>query len=153
VTAVCGTGNVELVRRLGADRVVDYMVEDFTTDERAYDVVIDAVGKTSFGRCKRLLKPRGIFVVTDLGPLSQNPFLVLITPLFRGRKVMFPFPSDDRERDQKEITQLKDLIESGQFKPVIDRTYPFEQIVEAYRYVETGQKVGSVVVTVEPSHR
>jgi NADPH:quinone reductase-like Zn-dependent oxidoreductase len=146
VTAVCATENVELVRGLGADRVVDYTAEDFTKDEQAYDVVLDAVGKSSFGRCRRLLKPRGIYLSTDLGPLSQNPILALITPLFGGKKVMFPIPRDD----QKMVSYLKGLVESGAFRPLIDRRYPLDQIVEAYRYVETGQKIGNVVISVAP---
>jgi len=146
VTAVCDTRNVELVKGLGADRVIDYTAEDFTKDEQRYDVVLDAVGKSSFGRCRRLLKPRGIYLSSDLGPLSQNPILVLITPLFGGKKVMFPIARPDQEM----VRYLKELIESGEFKPVIDRTYPFDQIVEAYRYVETGQKVGNVVISVAP---
>ena len=144
VTAVCGTENVELVRRLGADRVIDYTQDDFTKDPRTYDAVLDAVGKSSFGRCRRLLKPGGIYVSSDLGPLAQNPFLALITPLFRGKRVMFPIPTQDREV----LLFLKELIETGRFKPVIDRRYPLDQIVEAYRYVETGQKIGNVVITV-----
>jgi NADPH:quinone reductase-like Zn-dependent oxidoreductase len=146
VTAVCATENVELVRGLGADRVVDYTAEDFTKDEQAYDVVLDAVGKSSFGRCRRLLKPRGIYLSTDLGPLSQNPILALITPLCGGKKVMFPIPRDD----QKMVSYLKGLVESGAFRPLIDRRYPLDQIVEAYRYVETGQKIGNVVISVAP---
>jgi NADPH:quinone reductase-like Zn-dependent oxidoreductase len=146
VTAVCGTEHVELVKGLGADRVIDHMAEDFTKDEQRYDVVLDAVGKNSFGRCKRLLKPGGIYLSSDLGPLSQNPILALITPLFGGRKVMFPIPKNDREMAR----YFKELIESGAFKPLIDRRYPLDQIVEAYRYVETGQKIGNVVITVEP---
>jgi len=146
VTAVCGTEHVELVRGLGADRVIDYTTEDFTKDEQAYDLVHDAVGKSSFGRCRRLLKPGGIYLSTDLGPLSQNPFLVLVTPLFGGKKVIFPLP----KRDPEMMSYFKGLIESGQFKPLIDRRYPLDQIVEAYRYVETGQKVGNVVVSVQP---
>jgi NADPH:quinone reductase-like Zn-dependent oxidoreductase len=147
VTAVCDTEHVELVRGLGADRVIDYTAEDFTRDEQAYDVVLDAVGKSSFGRCRRLLKPRGIYLSSDLGPLSQNPILALITPLFGGKKVMFPIPRDDQEM----VRYFKELIESGAFKPLIDRRYPLDQIVEAYRYVETGQKIGNVVISVEPS--
>jgi NADPH:quinone reductase-like Zn-dependent oxidoreductase len=145
VTAVCGTANVELVRGLGADRVVDYTAGDFTKDEHTYDVVIDAVGKSSFGRCKRLLKPGGIYLSSDLGPLWQNPVLALVTPLFGGKKVLFPIPKQDKET----VTYLKELIDSGKFKPVIDRRYPLDQVVEAYRYVETGQKVGNVVIGVE----
>jgi NADPH:quinone reductase-like Zn-dependent oxidoreductase len=148
VTAVCGTEHVELVRGLGADRVIDYTAEDFTKDEQTYDVVHDAVGKSSFSRCKRLLKPGGIYLSTDLGPLSQNPVLALITPLFGGKKVMFPLPKPDPEM----VRYFKKLIESGEFKPLIDRRYPFDQIVAAYRYVETGQKIGNVVLSVEPSN-
>jgi len=147
VTAVCATAQLDLVKGLGADRVVDYTTQDFTQDEQRYDTVFDAVGKSSFGRCKQLMKPRGVFIATDLGPLSQNPFLALITRLGRGRRVRFPLP-----RNEPEIVRyLKDLIESGQFKPVIDRRYPLDQIVEAYRYVETGQKVGNVVISLAPS--
>lgn len=147
VTAVCDTENVELVRGLGADRVIDYTAEDFTKDQQSYDVVLDAAGKSSFGRCKRLLKPSGIFLSSDLGPLSQNPLLALVTPLSGGKRVMFPIPRDDQEM----VRYFKELIESGAFKPLIDRRYPLDQIVEAYRYVEMGQKIGNVVISVEPS--
>jgi NADPH:quinone reductase-like Zn-dependent oxidoreductase len=147
VTAVCDTANLELVRGLGAGRVIDYTAEDFTRDEQTYDVVLDAVGKSSFGRCRRLLRPGGTYLSTDLGPLSQNPLLALVTPLFGGRKVRFPLPRQDRRM----VAYFKELIESGAFRPVVDRRYPLDQIVEAYRYVETGQKLGNVVITVEPS--
>jgi NADPH:quinone reductase-like Zn-dependent oxidoreductase len=147
VTAVCGSEHVELVRGLGADRVIDYTAEDFTRDEQRYDVVLDAVGKSSFGRCKRLLKPGGIYLSSDLGPLSQNPILALTTPLFGGKRVMFPIPRDDQEM----VRYFRELIESGAFRPVIDRWYRLEEIVEAYRYVDTGQKIGNVVISVEPS--
>jgi len=147
VTAVCATAHLDLVQGLGADRVVDYTAQDFTRDEQRYDVVFDAVGKSSFGRCKQLMKPRGVFIATDLGPLSQNPFLALVTPLGRGRRVRFPLPRNEPHV----VRYLKDLIESGQFKPVIDRSYPLDEIVEAYRYVETGQKIGNVVISVVPS--
>ena len=145
VTAVCGAEHMELVRGLGADRVIDYTAEDFTRDERRYDVVMDAVGKSSFGRCRRLLKPGGLYLSTDLGPLSQNPVLALVTPLFGGRRVRFPIP----RQDQGTVTYLKERIESGAFRPLIDRRYRLDQIVEAYRYVETGRKVGSVVITID----
>jgi NADPH:quinone reductase-like Zn-dependent oxidoreductase len=149
VTAVCGTEYVELVRGLGADRIIDYRAEDFTKDEQSYDVVLDAVGKSSFGRCRRLLKPSGIYLSSDLGPLSQNPILALITPVFGGKKVVFPIPPRYR---QERVRQFKEMIESGEFKPVIDRRYRLDQIVEAYRYVETGQKVGNVVISVAPQN-
>jgi NADPH:quinone reductase-like Zn-dependent oxidoreductase len=132
VTAVCATDNVELVRGLGADRVIDYQTEDFTKDAQTYDVVLDAVGKSSFGRCKQLLKPGGIYLSSELGPKCQNPILVLITPLFGGKKVKFPF----QRYNQRMVRELKEVIESGAFKPVIDRVYPLDQIVEAYRYAD-----------------
>jgi NADPH:quinone reductase-like Zn-dependent oxidoreductase len=147
VTATCHGANIELVRGLGADRVIDLTAEDFTTDEQTYDVVLDSVGKSSFSRCKRLLKPGGIYLSSELGPLSQNPILALVTPLLRGKRVMFPIPQDD----QRIVRYLKDLIESGEFKPLIDRQYSLDQIVEAYRYVETGRKIGNVVISVVPS--
>jgi len=148
VTAVCDTDHVELVRCLGADRVIDYTAEDFTKDARRYDVVLDAVGKSSFGRCKPLLKPRGIYLSSDLGPLAQNLVLALTTPLLGGKKVMFPIP---KMNDPQTVRSLAELMEAGAFRPVIDRRYPLGQIVEAYRYVETGQKIGNVVIVVVPS--
>jgi NADPH:quinone reductase-like Zn-dependent oxidoreductase len=147
VTAVCSTENVELVKGLGADRVIDYTAEDFTQDEQSYHVVIDAVGKSSFGRCKRLLNHNGIYLSSDLGPRSQNPILAIVTPIFGGKRVKFPIP----KQDQGMARHFKELIETGRFKPVVDRTYPLDQIVEAYRYVETGQKIGNVVISVQPS--
>ena len=148
VTAVCGSEQLELVRGLGADRVIDYTAGDFTKDEQRYDVVLDAVGKSSFGRTKRLLKPRGIYLSSDLGPLSQNPILALITPLFGGKRVRFPIPRDNQEM----VRYFKGLIESGAFRPLIDRRYRLEEIVEAYRYVESGQKIGNVVISVASSN-
>lgn len=144
VTAVCGPTHVELVRGLGADRVIDNVAEDFTKDDQTYDVVLDSVGKSSFTQCRRLLKPRGIFVSSELGRGGSNVFWTLVTPLLRGKKVKFPIPKQTAET----VNYFKDLMESGEFKPVIDRHYPLEQIVEAYAYVETGQKIGNVVIDV-----
>jgi NADPH:quinone reductase-like Zn-dependent oxidoreductase len=149
VTAVCGGGQVELVKSLGADRVVDYTTEDFTADNQRYDLVLDAVGKSSFGRCRRLLKPRGVYLSSEFGPLSQNLFLALVTPLAGGRKVGLNISRDD----PRMAKELQELIESGAFRPLIDRRYPLDQIVEAYRYVETGQKIGNVVISVRPPDR
>ncbi len=145
VTAVCDTDNIDLVRGLGADRVIDYTAEDFTKDEQRYDVVLDSVGKTSFGACKPLLKPAGIYISSELGPFAQNPLLALVAPLHTGKKVLFPIP----KHDQAMVGYFRELIESGTFRPVIDRTYPLDQIVEAYRYVETGRKIGNVVISLE----
>lgn len=146
VTAVCDTAHLELVKGLGADRVVDYTAQDFTRDEQRYDAVFDAVGKSTFGRCRRLLKPGGVYLSSELGPWCQNLLLPLVTPLFRGRKVKFPFPKQDQEM----VRYFRDLMEAGEFRPVVDRRYPLEQIVDAYRYVETGRKLGNVVITVVP---
>ena len=144
VTAVCGTDHLGLVKSLGADKVIDYTAEDFTQDNQRFDVVLDSVGKSSFSHCRRLLKPRGIYISSELGPLAQNPFLALIATLHGGKKVMFPIP----KHDQPMMRHLAKLIESGEFRPVIDRTYPLDQIVDAYRYVEAGQKTGNVVINV-----
>ena len=149
VTAVCGGGQVELVKGLGADRVVDYTTEDFTMDSQRYDVVLDAVGKSSFGRCRRLLRPRGIYLSSEFGPLAQNLLLALVTPLARGRKVGLSISRDD----PRMAGELQELIESGVFRPLVDRSYPLDQIVEAYRYVETGRKIGNVVISVRPPDR
>jgi NADPH:quinone reductase-like Zn-dependent oxidoreductase len=147
VTAVCGTEHVELVRGLGADRVIDYTAEDFTKDAQTVDVVLDAVGKSSFGRCRRLLAPRGVYVSSDLGFLAQNPILALVTPLFKQR-VIFPIPP---RYTQARVNGFKEMLEAGEFHPVIDRRYALDQVVEAYRYVETGQKIGNVVIDVDPA--
>jgi NADPH:quinone reductase-like Zn-dependent oxidoreductase len=144
ITAVCNTKNIELVRSLGAERIIDYTKDDFTRDGEKYDVVIDAVGKSSYFRCKRLLKPGGVYFSTDLGFLAQNIFLALWTPLFSRKRVKFPLPKDSK----KDIEFFKELIEAGKYRAVIDRSYPLEQIVEATRYVETGQKTGNVVITI-----
>lgn len=145
VTAVCDTAGVDVAKRLGADRVVDYTVTDFTKEDRAYDLVLDAVGKSSFRRCRPLLKPSGIYISSDLGPHAENPFLALIAPLRRGKRVLFPIP----KHDQRMVDHFRGLMESGRFMPVIDRTYPLDRIVDAYRYVETGRKIGNVVITVD----
>ena len=147
VTAVCDTANRDLVKKLGAARVIDYTTTDFTKDDQTYDVVLDSVGRTFFGQCRPLLKPAGIYISSELGPHAQNPFLALIAPLQRGKRVMFPIPKHDQEM----VVYLRGLMESGQFRPVIDRTYPLDRIVEAYRYVESGQKIGNVVITVDHS--
>jgi NADPH:quinone reductase-like Zn-dependent oxidoreductase len=144
VTAVCNTKNVELVRSLGADRVIDYIQEDFTKNGKTYDFVFDAVGKLSFKVCKGSLKPGGIYGSTDLGPYSQNPFLALWTSRVGDKKVLFPIP----RYTKKDVLFLKELIEAGKYRAVIDRRYRLEDVVEANRYVETGQKTGNVVLTV-----
>ncbi len=148
VTAVCSTKNIELVKSLGAGKVIDYTKEDFTKDEQKYDFVFDTVGKSSFFKCKHLLQSGGIYISSDLGYMSQNIFLPLITPIIKSmlgnKKTIFPTPTDTRGS----MLLIKSLIEQGKFRAIIDREYPLEQIVEAYRYVEKGHKTGNVVITV-----
>ena len=144
ITAVCNTKNIALATSLGAERVIDYMKDDFTQDDQTYDVVIDAVGKSSFFRCRKLLKRGGIYFSTDLGFWAQNILLALWTPVFCAKKVKFPLPRDSRD----DIELFKRLIEAGRYKAVVDRRYPMDRIVEATRYVETGQKTGNVVITI-----
>jgi NADPH:quinone reductase-like Zn-dependent oxidoreductase len=153
VTAVCNTKNIELVKSLGADKVIDYTKEDFTKDKEKYSFVFDAVGKSSFAKCKPLLQPGGVYISSDLGYMAQNVVLPLITPIIKpmigNKKTVSPFPTDIRGS----ILLIKDLVAQGKFKTVIDRRYPLEQIVEAYKYVEKGQKTGNVVITVEHDNK
>ena len=142
VTAVCSTEHVAIVKELGADKVVDYLTEDFTKDDETYDVVLDAVGKSTFAACKPLLKPGGTYLSSELGPRGQNPMLALVTPLLGGKRVRFPIP----KQAQGTAVYLQGLLASGAFKPVIDRHFSLDQIVQAYAYVEAGHKIGNVVI-------
>jgi len=143
VTAVCNTQNLELVRSLGADAVIDYTREDFTRRGQTYDAVFDTVGKSSFRQCSGLLRKGGVYLSSELGFLAQNPLLALWTPGIGGKRIKFPIPKESK----KDVRFLRDLIDAGKYKAVIDRRYPLERIVEAYRYVEMGQKTGNVVIT------
>jgi NADPH:quinone reductase-like Zn-dependent oxidoreductase len=154
VTAVCGTSAVDTVRSLGADRVIDYQAEDVYADEQRYDLIVDAVGKRSFLRMRRLLKPKGIYTASER-PLLSKPGLFApvfigwlltswVTRLLRGRRMMFVAPHQDPEG----LRIIREAIATGEFRPIIDRTYPLEEIAAAYRYVETGQKIGNVVIEV-----
>jgi NADPH:quinone reductase-like Zn-dependent oxidoreductase len=142
VTAVCNTKNMELVKSLGADEVIDYTKQDFTKTNQKFNFIFDAVGKSSFGQCKPLLTPKGIYISTELGKNGENIWLALVTPLGGGKRLLFPIPTITKE----DVLFFKNLAETGKFKPVIDRTYKFEEIVEATRYVESGQKTGNVVI-------
>ncbi|MGZ6270518.1 MAG: NAD(P)-dependent alcohol dehydrogenase [Candidatus Limnocylindrales bacterium] len=141
VTGVCSTKHVELVRSLGADRVIDYTHEDFTENGAKYDILFDAVGKHSFRRCRGSLRPGGIYIATD-GFI--NAVLGFVTPRAGTRRVVFPTPRST----QQNVLLLKELIEGGKYRAVIDRVYPLEDVVEATRYVETERKTGNVVLTV-----
>lgn len=144
VTAVCNTKNTKLIKSLGADIVIDYQTQDFTQTNDKFDFIFDAVGKSSFGQCKPLLAPKGVYISTEFGKNGENIPLALFTPLFGGKKLLFPLPTINK----KDVEFLKELVQNGEFKPVIDQVYPLEQIVEAYQYVETGQKTGNVVLKI-----
>jgi NADPH:quinone reductase-like Zn-dependent oxidoreductase len=146
VTAVVATRQLQLVKSLGADHVIDYTAEDFTRIGERFDFVFEAVGKTSFFRYRRLLKPKGIFMATDIGPCGQYLPLILWSLIARNNRVLVPLPP--RGSGQAFVEFLKTRMEAGQFRAVIDRKYPLDAIADAYRYVETGQKVGIVVVNV-----
>jgi NADPH:quinone reductase-like Zn-dependent oxidoreductase len=143
VTAVCGAEHVELVRSLGADEVLDYRQEDFTRNGKTYDVVFDAVGKQSFWPARRSLKSGGVFIDTDPGFMWHLLLLTLLTRWIGDKKVTMLIARFSK----KDLLFLKELIEAGKYRAVIDRRYPLEDVVEAARYVETGQKTGNVVLT------
>ncbi len=144
ITATCNTKNIELIKFLGADKIYDYTKEDFTCDNDKYDFIFDAVGKSTFGKCKPLLKEKGIYISSELGPYSQNVFLPLLTSI-SNKKVIFPIPYSK----QKTIPYIINLLEKGKFKPVIDREYLLEDISKAYEHVIAGQKTGNVLIKVE----
>jgi len=145
VTAVCNTKNLALVKSLGADTIINYQNEDFTQRDHKFDVVLDAVGKSTFFKCKKILNKGGLYFSTELGPYVQNVYLPLLTSIFGDKKMLFPLP----KHSKKEINFFREQIESNQYRAVIDKQYPLAQIQEAYRYVETGEKTGSVVITIE----
>ena len=142
VTAVCGPAGVAVVQAIGADRVIDYTKEDFTADRRRYFSVFDAVGRQSFARCRDVIEPGGTYLATDG---FRNLLLGLWTARFGDRKVRFKLPP---RYTQQDVVLIKELMEAGRYRPVLDRVYPIEDVVEAARYVETQQKIGNVVLAV-----
>lgn len=142
ITAVCARPHFDKIRSLGAERLIDYTTEDFTQLKEQFDFVLDAVGKNTFFKCLRILKPKGIYISSELGPGWQNIFLALLTPFFGGKKVIFPIPMDIK----KSMTTVLNLSNQGQFQPLIDRIYPLEKIGEAFEYVASGQKIGNVIL-------
>ncbi|MFK7968864.1 MAG: NAD(P)-dependent alcohol dehydrogenase [Bacteroidia bacterium] len=141
VTAVGPTPHLEAVRNLGADKVIDYLTDDFTKHDGGYDFIFDAVGKSAFISCKHLLKPKGIYISSELGWMLSNVFFAIVTPWFNKRKVLFPVPTDVKPS----LNHAKKLIEEDAFTPLMDRSYPLDEIAEAYRYVGSGQKIGNVI--------
>jgi len=142
VTGVCSTTNLEMVKSLGADKVIDYTKEDFTKSGQTYDIIYETVGKSSFSRNMSSLKKKGIYLAGNAGLLQIVQ--MLWTSMIGGKKVIFG-PAPERKED---LIFLKGLVEAGKIKPVIDRRYPLEQIAEAHMYVDTGRKKGNVVITV-----
>lgn len=145
ITATSRPEHIDLIKALGATTVIDYTKDDYTKSGLVFDVVIDAVGKSSYRASQKVLKAGGIYSSSELGFLWQNPFLALGTAKFGRNRVIFPIPENRRE----DMELFRDLIVAGDFHAVVDRTYPLDQIVEAFRYVETGQKVGNVVITID----
>lgn len=145
VTAVCATPYVDLVKSLGADKVFDYLKEDFTQDTDQYDYVFDAVGKSHFRKCQPLLKPQGIYISSELGPNNENLYLPITTYFSRGQKVIFPMPLNIKAS----LAFMTELIELGHFKPVIERIYPLDDIVQAFHHTLSKQKIGNVVLRIE----
>lgn len=143
VTGVCGPGNLELVKSLGAEKIIDYTKEDFTQTGETWDIILDTLGTTSFSRCKGVLAPEGrhVFLVTGLRENLQ----ALWTSVRGGRKVIVGVAPDD----QRVMETIRELAEAGTLRPVIDRRYPLERIAEAHAHVDGGHKQGSVVVTLE----
>lgn len=144
VVAVCSTKHINLVKSLGADEVIDYTKEDISKTTHRFDLVFDAVGKISFDTCKSILKDRGIYISTELGPNLQNPFLAITTSLSKGKKVLFPLPTIN----QADIVFFKELVEKGKYRAIIDKIYVLDHIVAAHQYVDLGHKVGNVIITI-----
>ena len=141
VTGVCSTANLDMVRSIGADEVIDYTKNDFTQTEQRYDLIFDAVAKSSFSDCKPILKPNGKYVTT-----AFSPGLALKAKMASGDKKMIPFVANPTRSD---LVFLKNLLEAGKLKPVIDRRYNLEQVPDAIRYLEEGHAKGKLIITLE----
>ena len=145
ITVTCETDYVPVLQSMGADKVIDYTREDFTKLNERFDYVFDAVGKSTFGKCKPILKPNGVYISSELGPYWQNPLYALIAPLMRGKKVKFPLPYSIK----RSMAFINGLIEKGKFSPLIDRRYRISEISEAFEYVLSGQKKGNVIINLD----
>ncbi len=143
IAATCNTKNIQLIKSLGANKIFDYTKEDFANDTDKYDFIVDTVGKSTFGQCKPLLKEKGIYISSELGPYAQNTFYPLLTSV-TNKKVILPIPFNK----QKTIPFIINLLENEKFKPVIDREYTLADISQAYAYVIEGQKTGNVIINV-----
>jgi NADPH:quinone reductase-like Zn-dependent oxidoreductase len=144
IAATCNTKNIKRIQSLGTDKIYDYTKEDFTKDNDKYDFIFDAVGKSTFGKCKSLLTENGVYISSELGPYSQNVLYAVSSSIFGSKKVIFPIPYSKRIT----IPYIINMLENGKFKPIIDREYLLEDIVQAYEYVLTGEKTGNVIINV-----
>ena len=144
ITVTCNTKNIDLMKSLGADKIYDYTQKDFTNDKVMYDFIFDAVGKSTFGKCKPLLKEKGIYISSELGPYSQNLYYALTTSISKNKKVIFPVPFSTKQT----IPYIMELLRKETFKPVIDREFLLEEINLAYEYVLRGEKVGNVIIVI-----
>lgn len=143
ISATCDASNIDLIKSLGAEKVFDYNTEDFTKGSEKYDFIFDAVGKSTFKKCKPVLKNGGTYISSEPGPYSQNVFLPILT-LFSSKKVIFPIPFNKKTT----IPFISNFLATGKFKPLIDREYPLNDIAKAYKYVIKGNKTGNVIITV-----
>ncbi|MCP9199030.1 NAD(P)-dependent alcohol dehydrogenase [Gramella sp. GC03-9] len=145
VVATGPTGQLDKLKDLGVERLIDYKIDDFVQDNEKFDYVFDAVGKSDFGKCKRLLVDDGIYISSELGPYSQNPFLAITTTFSEGKKVRFPLP----QNTTASLKLICGLLKSGDFRPLIDRSFDLQDVKEAFSYVMTGQKIGNVILRVK----
>ena len=144
ITATCNTKNIELVKSLGADKIIDYTREDFTKVKEKYDFVFDAVGKSTFGTCQSLLNPKGVYISSELGPFAQNLLFAITTPIFGRKKVIFPNPFPIK----RTMPYILNLLTKEIFKPVIDREYDLKNISKAYGYALSGEKTGNIIINI-----
>jgi NADPH:quinone reductase-like Zn-dependent oxidoreductase len=141
VTGVCGTPRLEFVKSLGADTAIDYTKEDFTTNGETYDLIFDILGKTSFNKCKNSLSQKGIYLRASFK--TKHLLQMLWTSFTGGKKIICALSTENLQ----DMLSIKELIEAGKMKTIIDRSFPMEQAAEAHRYVESGEKKGSIVIT------
>jgi NADPH:quinone reductase-like Zn-dependent oxidoreductase len=142
VTGVCGTPRLEFVKALGADKVIDYTKEDFTQNGETYDLIFDILGRSSFARCKSSLKPNGRYLLASFK--MKQLVQMLWTSKMNNKKVICALSSEKVE----DLLFIKELVEAGKLKSIIDKRYPLHQAAEAHRYIETGNKKGNVIITV-----
>ena len=146
VTATCASDKIDVVRKLGADHIINFEKEKYYEKKHQYDLVLDAVGKSSFKEAAKVLKPKGVYTSTELGPYAQNVLFALITPLSGGKKVLFPIP----DLTQADVHWIRSLAEQGKFIPLIDRQFTMDEFVAGSRYVESGKKTGNVLLMIDP---